>query len=143
MKRLLFTATLALLMTSSCAAQKPPALALAPPTAKPLHEPTMDELLAARAKLIQRYAGKLARGVSICADEDALNGQSSYLAVYVYPDSVDAFFTDFVNFAADTPSGVIEVDGIPVKAVVMIDIDKGDPIQKGAPNGRNPPTKKA
>lgn len=81
---------------------------------------TMDELLAARAKLIHRYAGKVARGVAICGSRDLLNGEvHSYLTVYVYLDSATDFALDFNGFATVTPDGTLGVDGVDVSFQII------------------------
>jgi hypothetical protein len=100
----------------------------------------MDELLAARVKLIQRYvlAGKAAWGVAICGGEDVLNGDDySFLTIYVYDDSLEFFVSDFDAFATPlTPGGYLGIDGITVAVQV---IKKPKPIKLG----QTPPTFKA
>jgi opacity protein-like surface antigen len=137
MKRVLIAAALALVLTSSCAAQSQP-------------DHTMEKLLSAREALIKRYvlSEHLAVRVAICGETDLLNGEEhSYLTVYLHKDSVDAFFLDFANFATETtPGGSLGVQGIPV-SVVVIDFatpKKGEPKPKEKPDNRTDfPTRKA
>jgi hypothetical protein len=121
LKRHLAVAALALL-AASCAAQPPQQPS--PPAAV---DHTMDALLAARAKLIQRYVlpGKVARGVAVCGETDLLTGEDhSYLCVYVWRDSVPAFLRDFLAFATPMSAGDLGVDGVPVVVFLIGDAPK-------------------
>lgn len=119
MKKFLLASVLALLLTSCASAQGPNFTNFNFPPPRP-DTVTMDELIAARAKLIQRYAGKAARGVSICGYTDAITGiEHSYLTIYVYRDSVNAFAADFNKFGTPTPGGSTGVDGVTVTFQVI------------------------
>jgi hypothetical protein len=113
MKKFLIATALALVLTSSCAAQQP----------RFTQDFPMEKLLSAREALINRYvlSEKVAVRVAICGEEDLLNGDiHSYITVYLHKDSVDAFFLDFAHFATETrPGGSIGVEGIPVSVVVI------------------------
>src|SRR5271170_5439206 len=87
---------------------------------EPKIDHTLVQLIDARAKLIKRYAGTLAWGVSVMGDEAPLSGdQISWLCVYVYKDSVTAFAVDFDKFATRNPGGTLGVDGITVVVEVI------------------------
>jgi hypothetical protein len=84
----------------------------------------MDDMVAARAKLIERYVqsgNKLAWGVSICGDDDVLTGEDggNWLTVYVYSDSLETFALDFDKFATRQRGGNLTVDGITVVVEVI------------------------
>jgi len=134
MKRFLIATALALVLTSSCAAQQPSS------------DFSMDKLLAARETLIKRYvlSEHIAQRVAICGEEDLLNGDvHSYLTVYLHKDSVDAFFADFTAFTTEiTPGGPIGVNGIPV-SVVVTDFAVKKAVPKEKPDNRTDfPTRK-
>lgn len=79
---------------------------------------TTDELVAVRAKLIDRYVAKkgYAWGVSVCGTDDAWSGNGiSYLTVYVYEDAVHVFNGDLAQYGKRLGnSAVFTVDGIPI-----------------------------
>jgi hypothetical protein len=102
----------------------------------------MDALLSARATLIQRYvlSEKIAIRVSVCGEEDLLNGEvHSFVTVYVHKAQVGDFFHDFANFASETPGGSLGVNGIPVSVVV---VDPLAVVPKPAPAKPNQPDNK-
>lgn len=76
---------------------------------------SLNEVIDVRAKLIARYVkgNSYAWGVSVDCGDDALNGSSFYLAVYVYKDSVIPFVRDFGKFT----NGMLEVDGVSVRVI--------------------------
>src|SRR5271157_6123787 len=70
------------------------------PFDEPKVDHTLDELVAARAKLIDRYVVKkgYAWGVSVCGTEDAFGDQVSYLTVYVYEEATGVFADDLAIY---------------------------------------------
>ena len=89
---------------------------------------TMNEMVDARAKLIQRYVltDHYAWGVSICGDDDVLTDEpNSWLTVYLYSDSVNDFAVDFDKFATRVGNGTLTVDGITVVVEVIKRPTKG------------------
>ena len=132
------------------------ALLLASPLAAQQTSPTMEQLLAARATLINRYvlSSKLAVRVAICGDQDLLTGddRDAYLCVYVHGDKMKAFFNDFINFATETsPGGSLGIDGVPVSVQLLDPAGKEIPNEQPKPNQQpyrpdnrtNFPTRKA
>ena len=109
------------LLLASCAFAQGSSLGPAIDYRRPPHtDSTMEELLAARAKLIHRYAGKLARGVAVCGYEDMISGEDyTYLTIYVYPESTAAFMADFNKFGTQNAGGSIGVDGVTVSIQVI------------------------
>jgi len=79
---------------------------------------TLDELVVARAKLIDRYVVKkgYAWGVSVCGTDDAWSRQSiSYLTVYVYEDAAGVLNADLAQYGVRLGnSRIFTVDGIPI-----------------------------
>jgi len=88
------------------------------PFDEPKVDHTLDELVAARAKLIDRYVVKkgYAWGVSVCGTEDSWNGsQISYLTVYVYEDAAGVFNADLAQFGTRLgDTRIFTVDRIPI-----------------------------
>src|SRR5271170_1561917 len=84
---------------------------------------TLDELVAARAKMIDRYVIKkgFAWGVSVCGIDDAWSQTDiSYLTVYVYEDAKGVFNEDLAVFGKQLGnSRVYTVDGIPIFVEVI------------------------
>jgi hypothetical protein len=138
MKRFLIAAAFALVLTTSCAAQV---------RVEQPQDHTMEALLAARAKLIQRYvqSEKVARGVAVCGETDVLTGEDhSYLCIYVYRDSTKEFLADFVNYATPSGGGNLGVDGIPVAVNLIGPAKATDKIPNVEPKpavGTAPPSK--
>jgi hypothetical protein len=101
----------------------------------PTVDHTLDELVAARAKLVYWYvlsSSNYAWGVSVCGYEDVINGdENGYLTIYVYKDSLVDFKRDFAKAATKNPGGSLGVDGI---SVVIEVIDRPRPKQKGLDN---------
>jgi hypothetical protein len=94
------------------------------PITKPV-EPTLDQLIEVRTKLIDWYvlsSSHYAWGVSVCGGEDLLSGREhSWLTIYVYSDSVGAFAKDFDKAATRSmPNGPLGIDGV----TVMVEIIK-------------------
>jgi hypothetical protein len=123
-RRYLLATIAALLLVSAASAQRNPFNVRNP------HDPyvhqadhTLDELIAAREKLIDWYvlsSSNYAWGVSVCGYEDAINGEEyGYLTVYVYKDSLAAFRKDFAKAATKNPGGSLGVDGITVVVEVV------------------------
>src|SRR5271157_3214060 len=138
MKRLLTIALLALAFSSAAPAQKQTHKRPGVPVADlddytPPAEANLEQLIDARAKLIQWYvlsSSSYAWGVSVCGSENYLSGaQPSWLTVYVYRDSLAAFAKDFDKAATRTKNGTLTVDGI---SVVVVVIER--PKNKGAIN---------
>jgi len=79
---------------------------------------TLDELVAARAKMIDRYVFKkgFAWGVSVCGIDDAWSQTDiSYLTIYVYEDAEGVFTEDLALFGTRLGnSRIFTVDGIPI-----------------------------
>ena len=94
---------------------------------------TMEQMVAAREKLIRRYVTsdpRLAWGVSVCGDDDVLTGEpNSWLTIYVYSDSLNAFALDYDKFATHTAQHTLQVDGV----TVVVEVLNRKP--KGASNG--------
>jgi hypothetical protein len=140
MKRFLILTAIALVISSAAFAQKhkpkssPFTYGIGEPHV-PTVDFTLDELIAARAKLIYWYvlsSSNYAWGVSVCGYEDVINGdENGYLTIYVYKDSLAAFKTDFAKAATKNPGGSLGVDGI---SVVIEVIDRPRPKQKGLDN---------
>lgn len=86
-------------------------------------EHTMNEMVAARDKLIRRYVladPRVAWGVSVCGADDLLTDEpSDWLTIYVYSDQLNAFALDFDKFATRTGNGSLTVDGISVVVEVV------------------------
>lgn len=120
MNRLLIAAIFALTFCAASPAQQ----RFPSPTYGVEHPPahTMDELVAARAKLIARYvkADHYAWGVAVCGEDDYFTGEdSSWLTVYLYKDSLMDFAADFDKWATHTKNGTLTVDGITVVVEVI------------------------
>jgi hypothetical protein len=122
MKRLPIIAAFALLLASPAPAQKNPfSYGIGEPR-QPKVDHTLDQLVAARERLIRRYVldKHYAWGVSVSGAEDVFTGDdNSWLTVYLYKDSVAAFAADFDQFATKSRVGSLTVDGITVVVQVI------------------------
>src|SRR5258708_382554 len=109
MKRFLFAVVLALL-SSGASAQRLSTRRGATDVAPAF---SLEKLIDARAKLIQRYVGTYAWGVSVCGSVGSyFDGDASWLTVYVYSDSISVFSEDFSKFATKSAGGMLGVDGV-------------------------------
>jgi hypothetical protein len=139
MKRILFAIALALLTASAAPAQK----SYPRPTwgIERAPDKTMEQMVTAREKLINHFVlaqPRLAWGVSVCGDDDVLTGEpNSWLTIYVYSDTLDAFALDYDKFATHTAQHTLQVDGITVVVEVI-----ARPKTKGGVSNEQQPTGK-
>jgi hypothetical protein len=129
MKRFLSFLALALVLAFPALAQKSPFTYGITPPRPPAVDHTLDELIAAREKLIDWYvisSSNYAWGVAVCGYEDVITGDEyGYLTIYVYKDSLAAFKTDFAKASTKNPGGSRGVDGITVVVQVVERHKKG------------------
>ena len=85
-------------------------------------QPTLDEMITTRAKLIDRYVVKkgYAWGVSVCGSDDAFGDQVSYLTVYVYEEATGVFADDLAIYGTRIGnSRYFAVNDIPIFMVII------------------------
>jgi hypothetical protein len=103
-------------------------------------QPTLDEMITARAKLIDRYVVKkgYAWGVSVCGNTDGFTGDElSYLTVYVYEESVGVFADDLAIYGTRIGNTkYFAVNGIPI-FMEIIKHPKGKTHERPAKTERN------
>lgn len=104
MKRLLLIAVLVLSFAMSVKAQSP------------YDPPSLDRVMAVRAKLIDRYVKDkhYAWGVSAMGETDLMGAESNWVTIYVYRDSTQEFAQDLLVFSHYKGEGPVQIDGVTI-----------------------------